>query len=437
MSSLLEALDLSVHYRGRGRRKDKVALEDVSVTVNEGETLGLVGESGSGKSTLGNCVLGLVKPARGTITFDGHDIAGAARSERRALSTQIQAVFQDPYSAFNPHRTIEQSVSETLANLPTMQRAEKRARVVAMLERVGLDQSALTKFPAQFSGGQRQRIAIARALLPEPRLVVCDESVSALDLSVQAQILNLLLELQRERGVAYLFITHDLSVVRHMSTRIAVLQQGRLVEDGDAAVVTEQPTQPYTRRLIAASLSADADLQHARRATRVAMARLSSAGAGERADAGEVLLHALEQQAVVEVLARPSSRVTGLTDALPSEKGGSADVGTLVALRTAVLELATRTSQDMLPAAMAKPVDDARITACRALSGAGLDGAFIGRLRELAAAIKARDRQLAGALVSSLDKPSENAAEHGGVAVAPPGISRPEPDHHEKKGVSP
>ena len=281
MSALLEIRDLCVLYRGRGRRKDKVALDDVSVSVGEGETLGLVGESGSGKSTLGNCVLGLVQPARGTIAFDGRDIAGASRRERRALSTQIQAVFQDPYSSFNPHRTIEQSVSETLANLAAdVARGRSVREWWPCWSASASTESALAKFPAQFSGGQRQRIAIARALLPEPRLVVCDESVSALDLSVQAQILNLLLELQRERGVAYLFITHDLAVVRHMSTRIAVLQQGNLVEEGDAASVTEQPTQPYTRRLIAASLSADADLQQVRRATRRAIARLTAAGTG-------------------------------------------------------------------------------------------------------------------------------------------------------------
>ena len=313
MSSLLEIRDLSVLYRGRGRRKDKVALDGVSISVGEGETLGLVGESGSGKSTLGNCVLGLLQPERGMIAFNGRDIAGASRRERRALSTQIQAVFQDPYSSFNPHRTIGQSVSETMTNLPTMSRAEKRARVVAMLERLGLDESALAKFPAQFSGGQRQRIAIARALLPEPRLVVCDESVSALDLSVQAQILNLLLELQRERGVAYLFITHDLSVVRHMSTRIAVLQQGRLVEDGEAGVVTEQPTQPYTRRLIAASLSADADLQEDRRTTRRAMTRLTAGGTGDHVGLGDEVLRTMEHQAVTEALAQPAPQATVLT----------------------------------------------------------------------------------------------------------------------------
>lgn len=417
MSSLLEVRDLSVLYRGRGRRKDKVALDGVSVRVGEGETLGLVGESGSGKSTLGNCVLGLVQPAQGTIAFDGRDITRVSGRDRLALSTQIQAVFQDPYSSFNPHRTIEQSVSETLANLPTMSRTQKRGRVVAMLERVGLDQSALARFPAQFSGGQRQRIAIARALLPEPRLVVCDESVSALDLSVQAQILNLLLELQRERGVAYLFITHDLSVVRHMSTRIAVLQQGRLVEHGEAGVVTEQPTQPYTRRLIAASLTADADLQEDRRATRRAMTRLTADGTGDRIRLGDELLRTMEHQAVSEALAQPARRATALRLAL-SDAESLRDVDRLIDLRAAVLELAPRTSEAMTPAAMLTHVQEARARRCGAGSASGQSGVLVERIRELAAAIDAGDRRRARALVSLLDEPSEHAANADGASPA-------------------
>jgi ABC-type oligopeptide transport system ATPase subunit len=437
MSALIEIRDLSVLYRGRGRRKDKVALDNVSMSISAGETLGLVGESGSGKSTLGNCVLGLVQPARGTIAFDGRDITRASRGERRALSTQIQAVFQDPYSAFNPHRTIEQSVSETLTTLPRMPHLDRRARVVTMLERVGLDRSALAKFPAQFSGGQRQRIAIARALLPEPRLVVCDESVSALDLSVQAQILNLLLELQRERGVAYLFITHDLAVVRHMSTRIAVLEQGQLVEEGDAGVVTEQPTQPYTRRLIAASLDADTDLQHVRRATRKAMARLTAAAAADRAGVGVEVLRALEQQAVTEALAQRTPRATALTHALVRAGESAADVGTLIGLRAAVLELATRTSEDMMPTATVTHVHEARATGCGALSAGGQGGQFVGRVRELAAAIEAGDRRRARTLVSALDEPSEGAARRDGAPMASHTISRQVLDHQETKGIWP
>jgi ABC-type sulfate/molybdate transport systems ATPase subunit len=308
-------------------------------------------------------------------------------------------------------------VSETLANLPAMSRAERRARVVAMLERVGLDQSALAKFPPQFSGGQRQRIAIARALLPEPRLVVCDESVSALDLSVQAQILNLLLELQRERGVAYLFITHDLSVVRHMSTRIAVLQHGRLVEDGEAGVVTEQPTQPYTRRLIAASLSADADLQVDRRATRRAMTRLTADGTGTASPLGDEVLRTMEHQAVSEALAQPAPRATALTLALSqAERWG--DVDSLIDLRAAILELAPRTSEAMTPSAMLTHVQEARARRCGARSASGQSGVLVERIRELAAAIDAGDRGRARALVSLLDEPSEHATNAEGAGPA-------------------
>jgi ABC-type oligopeptide transport system ATPase subunit len=438
VSALLEVRDLSVIYRGRGRRKDKAALDAVSVSVSAGETLGLVGESGSGKSTLGNCVLGLVQPAQGTIAFEGRDITRLSHRDRLPLSTDIQAVFQDPYSSFNPHRTIEQTVGETLVTLPGLSRAERHARVVAILERVGLDRSAMAKFPAQFSGGQRQRIAIARALLPEPRLVVCDESVSALDLSVQAQILNLLLELQRERGVAYLFITHDLAVVRHMSTRIAVLQQGHLVEEGDADVVTEQPTQPYTRRLIAASLSADADLQQVRRATRKAIARLTAAGTDDRAGISDEILRALEHQAVAEVLAWPTPRATALTHALVRAGENADDIGSLIGLRTSVLELAPRTSEDMMPAAVATHVHEARARRCGALSAGGQGGQFVTRVRELATAIEAGDRRRARTLVSSLDELSESATGNGGAPAVPHTISRQGLDHNEKrKGVSP
>ncbi|MBT2587145.1 ATP-binding cassette domain-containing protein [Arthrobacter sp. ISL-95] len=415
MSSLLEVRDLTVMYRGRGRRKDKVALEGVSVSLNEGETLGLVGESGSGKSTLGNTVLGLVRPERGRIGFDGNDIAGLTGAARRKLSTQIQAVFQDPYTSFNPHRTIEQSMGETLANSPPMSRRETRARVLAMLERVGLDSTALSKFPAQFSGGQRQRISIARALLPEPRLVVCDESVSALDLSVQAQILNLLLELQRERGVAYLFITHDLSVVRHMSTRIAVLEHGKLIEQGDAAGVTDEPSQPYTRRLISASLSADAELQRDRRSTRRAMTLLAADATGDRSKLADEVLRTLEHQAVTEVFAQlvPQSRAL----ALPLSRGlaGVADVDGVTALRAAVLELAPRTAEAMTPAAMLTFVQEARARKCSALFSRGQSGMLYGLIRDLAVAIETGDRARALELVGSFDEPLEPSPHPNGA----------------------
>jgi ABC-type oligopeptide transport system ATPase subunit len=404
VNTLLEIRDLGVVYRGRGRRKDKIALDGVSVSIGAGETLGLVGESGSGKSTLGGCVLGLVRPARGEIVFAGSDITRLSGRDRRALSTQIQAVFQDPYSAFNPHRTIEQTVGETLTNVPSMSRADRRTRIVSMLERVGLDGSALEKFPAQFSGGQRQRIAIARALLPEPRLVVCDESVSALDLSVQAQVLNLLLELQRERGLAYLFITHDLSVVRHMSTRIAVLEHGHLVEEGEANDVTDRPTHPYTRRLIAASPQSDPDVQEARRATRRAVSALSHASVAGAQDPGIGVLQALETQAVVEVLAQPGTAATTALDrALAQFAENPDDLDPLVNLRAAIPELAARTSAAMTPDSMLSRVEEARTGLCAALAESGRALRFAAQCQELTAAIRGGDRDRALHLVSSID----------------------------------
>jgi ABC-type oligopeptide transport system ATPase subunit len=402
MTSLLEVRDLGVTYRGRGRRKDKVALDGVNVTIEPGETLGLVGESGSGKSTLGGCVLGLVRPARGQIMFDGRDITHLSSQDRRALSTQIQAVFQDPYSSFNPHRTIEQTVGETLTNEQDLSRADRRSRIVGMLERVGLDQSALGKFPAQFSGGQRQRIAIARALLPNPRLVVCDESVSALDLSVQAQVLNLLLELQRERGVAYLFITHDLSVVKHMSNRIAVLEHGRLVEDGEASQVTEYPTQPYTRRLITASPQADPDVQDARRATRKAVARVAAGSVADRAAHRGLLLHALEKQAVIEALAQRGDEVAVLDAAVARFAESRNDLARLIALRAAIPELAARTSAAMTPAPVLAQVEEARQDICGELLATGEATEFAARCEELASAIRSGARDRALRLVESI-----------------------------------
>lgn len=403
MSALLDIGDLGVVYRGRGRRKDKVALDGVSVRIGAGETLGLVGESGSGKSTLGGCVLGLVRPARGRIEFDGRDITHLSARDRRGLSTEIQAVFQDPYSSLNPHRTIEQTVGETLTNLPGLSRTNRRMRVVSMLERVGLDGSATGKFPAQFSGGQRQRIAIARALLPEPRLVVCDESVSALDLSVQAQVLNLLLELQRERGVAYLFITHDLAVVRHMSSRIAVLEHGHLVEEGDAGDVANHPTHPYTRKLIAASPQSDPDVQDARRASRNAIARLNSENVSDARDAGIAILRTLEKQAVAEVLAQPAPSANVLDRAVAYFSQRPSDLRRLVELRAAILELAARTSVVTTSQDVGDRAEEARQALCSALAASGRSDQFAMRCQELCAAIAAGERERAFILVSTLD----------------------------------
>jgi oligopeptide/dipeptide ABC transporter ATP-binding protein len=265
--ALLRVDHLEVTYR-RGRGELPVhAVDGVSFTVSADETVGLVGESGSGKTTIGRAILGLAPVSRGTIAFAGVDITRAGYGQRRALSAHLQAVFQDPYSSLNPTRTIGQTLGETL-------RAQRighevvAERVAAMLERVGLTPDAARRYPSRFSGGQRQRIAIARALIAHPRLVICDEPTSALDLSVQAQVLNLLRELQHDFGLSYLFIAHDLAVVRHLSRRIIVLYGGRVMEQGDAASVYANPIHPYTRELLAAAPVPDPDAQSKRRAAR-------------------------------------------------------------------------------------------------------------------------------------------------------------------------
>jgi len=251
--SLLDVNGLTVRYAGGRGRAPLTALCDVDLTVAPGETLSVVGESGSGKSTLGNAVLGMVRPAAGTIRFAGEDIGHAGPRRRRQLTQDIQVVFQHPHGSLNPVRTIGQTLEEPLLAHRRSSRAERRAAVRAALERVRLDADAAAHYPAKFSGGQLQRVAIARALMLAPRLLICDEAVSALDLSIQAQILNLLRELQEELGLSYLFISHDLAVVRHISHRVAVLYRGRVMESGDAEEVCERPRHPYTQALLAAA----------------------------------------------------------------------------------------------------------------------------------------------------------------------------------------
>jgi ABC-type oligopeptide transport system ATPase subunit len=258
--TLLKVSGLTVSYR-RGRRRF-TALDDVTLEVGAGQTVALVGESGSGKSTLGNTVLGLVPAEAGTVFFDGEDITQASARKRRALARQIQAVFQDPYGSFNPVRTVGQALAEPLR---AHNEENIKPRVAAALERVGLTADAANRYPGQFSGGQRQRIAVARALMLSPRLIVCDEPLSALDLSVQAQVLNLLKDLQRELGISYLFITHDLAIVRHIADRVVVLYRGRVMEAGPASEVCDHPGHPYTRRLISAAPVPDPARQRARR----------------------------------------------------------------------------------------------------------------------------------------------------------------------------
>ncbi|MFT4305975.1 MAG: ATP-binding cassette domain-containing protein [Microbacterium sp.] len=269
---LLTIDDLVVEYPAKGfRAKPFRALQGVSLDIRPGETVGLVGESGSGKTTLGRAVLGLAPVSGGSIHFDGKDISHLHRSARRQLSDDIQVVFQDPYSSLNPSMTIEQILAEPLTARGTGKK-EATGRVRELLDRVGLPADARSRLPREFSGGQRQRVAIARALALDPRLIVCDEPVSALDLSTQARVLDLFIEIQERTGVAYLFITHDLAVVRHISHRVAVMYRGELVETGDGDQVTSHPQHPYTQRLFLAAPVPDPDTQSQRRQQRRALA---------------------------------------------------------------------------------------------------------------------------------------------------------------------
>jgi ABC-type glutathione transport system ATPase component len=269
--SLLDVDDLVVEYPGKGwRRAPFRALKGVSLSIGTGETLGLVGESGSGKTTLGRAVLGLAPVSGGAIRYDGRVISGLNRSRRRALSDEIQVVFQDPYTSLNPAMTVEDILTEPLL-VAGVSRVEAERRVRDLLDQVRLPADAGQRLPREFSGGQRQRIAIARALSRDPRLIVCDEPVSALDLSTQSRVLDLFIEIQERTGVAYLFFTHDLAVVRHISHRVAVMYRGEIVETGDAATVTQNPEHPYTRRLLLAAPVPDPERQAQRRAERLAL----------------------------------------------------------------------------------------------------------------------------------------------------------------------
>jgi ABC-type glutathione transport system ATPase component len=239
-----------------------LVVDRVSFTITRGQTLGVVGESGSGKSTVARMVLGLIEPTAGEVRFDGTVVAGAHSGRLRRMRRRMQPVFQDPYAALNPRMRVEQILCEPFrihsslagseAHLPRGQKAQ-RERVAELLKSVGLDASALPRYPHEFSGGQRQRINIARALALRPELLVLDEPVSALDVSVGAQIVNLLRTLQRDHGMAYLFITHSMPLVRYLADRIVVMQRGRVVEEGEAEALCHAPREPYTQALIAAT----------------------------------------------------------------------------------------------------------------------------------------------------------------------------------------
>jgi peptide/nickel transport system ATP-binding protein len=274
-TALLEVKDLQVIYKAR--RREFHALKGVSLSIAAGETVGLVGESGSGKTTIGKAVLGQVPVTAGQILFDGEEITTASRRRRQELGRELQVVFQDPYSSLNPARTVGQTLAEPLSRDKSLERDTVRFRIADILKRVGMPEDTAERYPGQFSGGQRQRIAIARAVIGRPRLVVCDEPVSALDLSVQAQVLNLLNELQQDMKLSMLFISHDLTVVRHVSHRTVVLYQGEIVEEGDAQQVHDHPRHSYTQALIDASPVPDPDLQRHKREERRARLRMEAA----------------------------------------------------------------------------------------------------------------------------------------------------------------
>ncbi len=236
------------------RKKFLRAVEDVSIRVRRGETLGLVGESGCGKSTLGRCILRLIEPTFGRVIFDGKDLLPLSHADMRPVRRRMQIIFQDPYSSLNPRMTVREIVGEGIRVFDLAKDKREEADMIAdILKRVGMRPEHIDRYPHEFSGGQRQRIGIARALAVKPDFIVCDEPISALDVSIQAQIVNLLLELQESMGLSYLFISHDLKIVEHVSHRVAVMYLGRIVEQAPAAALYEKPRHPYTRALLAAA----------------------------------------------------------------------------------------------------------------------------------------------------------------------------------------
>jgi oligopeptide transport system ATP-binding protein len=269
--TILELTDVKTHfpvYQGfvfRRHTGTVKAVDGVSLSIRRGEVVGLVGESGCGKSTLARTIIQLIPPTSGRIVLEGRDLAGLDAETMRLQRTDIQMIFQDPYASLNPRMTVFDTLAEPMLAHRRVAPSEVAAKVSALMERVGLAPRFMRKYPHEFSGGQRQRIAVARALALEPRLVIADEPVSALDVSIQAQILNLLARLVREMNLSMIFIAHDLSVVKHVSDRIAVMYLGKIVEIGDAVQVIENPRHPYTRALISAIPTPDPEHERTRR----------------------------------------------------------------------------------------------------------------------------------------------------------------------------
>jgi oligopeptide transport system ATP-binding protein len=251
--NLTKIFPLGESIFGGGARGEVHAVDDVSFDIQPGETLGLVGESGSGKSTLGRLVLRLIEPSAGSVQFEGRNLLAASHGEMQRLRREMQIIFQDPFGSLDPRMRVDDVIAEPLMIHERMSASERRMRVAELLRAVGLDQSAMRRFPHEFSGGQRQRIGIARALALRPKFIVADEPVSALDVSVGAQIVNLMAQLQREFGLTYLFISHSMPVVRYLATRIAVMYRGKIVELGSTQQITERPQHAYTRSLLEAT----------------------------------------------------------------------------------------------------------------------------------------------------------------------------------------
>ena len=269
VTPLLDVRNLTKHFPVRKGVFSRVsahvhAVDDVSFAIAQGETLGLVGESGCGKSTTGKLILKLLEPTAGTVSWRGNRIDELSAAAMRPLRRDLQAVFQDPYSSLNPRMRAADIVAEPMSNFESLSHSERTERVAALFDKVGLRRDQMVKYPYEFSGGQRQRLGIARALAPNPKLIVCDEPVSALDVSVQAQVINLLMDLQSELGVSYLFVAHDLAVVEHISHRVAVMYLGKIVELTDKRSLFASPQHPYTEALLAAVPVPDPQIQRKR-----------------------------------------------------------------------------------------------------------------------------------------------------------------------------
>lgn len=254
---LLEVKNLKKYFDVRG--KDLRAIDDISFTINEGETMGLVGESGCGKTTVGNVIVGLHKETSGSIIYNNEDITGYNRKQRRKLARDIQIIFQDPYSSLNPKKTIEKILSEPYLLQENLSKKEIKKRIEQLCNETNISLDLLTKYPHELDGGKRQAIGIARALSLNPKLIVCDEPVSSLDVSIQAQILNMLMDLQEKKKLAYLFISHDLSVVKHISKRIKVMYLGKIMEEAISDDLFANPIHPYTKALLSAVPSIKSD----------------------------------------------------------------------------------------------------------------------------------------------------------------------------------